>query len=171
MIRHESIFNTKMICDHFAEKDGVPIQYVCTSALDAGVSAMDIFYRDTPHPKFGNRYFGIYLDRDNGVMITNADRIESFEFGLVEGDDSNLRYSAHRQDHISFKNGNMIDGGRAYIRSSGGPIHIYVVRDGCLVEQMCEAFLTASEELEDECEQDDGQPDEAQEWADYDPDC
>jgi hypothetical protein len=35
---------------------------------------------------------------------------------------------------------------------------------------MCEAFLTASEELEDECEQD-GQPDEAQEWADFDPEC
>jgi hypothetical protein len=35
---------------------------------------------------------------------------------------------------------------------------------------MCEAFLTASEELEDECEQD-GQPDEAQEWADFDADC
>lgn len=37
----------------------------------------------------------------------------------------------------------------------------------------CEDFLTASEELEDEYEQEerDGQPDEAQEWADFDPDC
>jgi hypothetical protein len=35
---------------------------------------------------------------------------------------------------------------------------------------MCEDFLTAAEELEDECEQD-GQPDEAQEWADFDPEC
>lgn len=34
----------------------------------------------------------------------------------------------------------------------------------------CEDFLTASEELQDECERD-GQPDEAQEWADFDPDC
>lgn len=38
---------------------------------------------------------------------------------------------------------------------------------------VCEDFLTASEELQEEYEQDqrDGQPDEAQEWADFDPDC
>ena len=37
----------------------------------------------------------------------------------------------------------------------------------------CESFLTMSEELQEECERDerDGQPDEAQEWADFDPDC
>ena len=38
----------------------------------------------------------------------------------------------------------------------------------------CEAFLTASEELQDEADREseyDGQPDEAQEWADFDADC
>lgn len=37
----------------------------------------------------------------------------------------------------------------------------------------CESFLTLSEELQAELERDeyDGQPDEAQEWADFDPDC
>ena len=37
----------------------------------------------------------------------------------------------------------------------------------------CEDFLTMSEELQDECEQEerDGQPDEAQEWHDFDPEC
>ncbi len=34
----------------------------------------------------------------------------------------------------------------------------------------CESFLTMSEELQDEVERD-GQPDEQQEWADFDPDC
>ncbi len=34
----------------------------------------------------------------------------------------------------------------------------------------CEDFLTMSEELQAELERD-GQPDEAQEWADFDPDC
>lgn len=34
----------------------------------------------------------------------------------------------------------------------------------------CEDFMTLSEELEDEAEHD-GQPDEAQEWHDFDPDC
>lgn len=39
---------------------------------------------------------------------------------------------------------------------------------------MCESFLTASEELETIVEEEDyhdGQPDEAQEWADFDPEC
>ncbi len=36
----------------------------------------------------------------------------------------------------------------------------------------CEDFLNLSEELEDEAEQErDGQPDEAQEWYDFDPEC
>lgn len=37
----------------------------------------------------------------------------------------------------------------------------------------CEDFMNLSEELQDEYEQEkrDGQPDEAQEWADFDPDC
>ena len=40
---------------------------------------------------------------------------------------------------------------------------------------MCEAFMTMNEELEYEERQEaaerDGQPDEAQEWADFDADC
>mgnify|MGYP000238671477 CR=1 FL=1 len=28
-----------------------------------------------------------------------------------------------------------------------------------------------SERFDEECDEDDGQPDEAQEWADFDPDC
>ena len=37
----------------------------------------------------------------------------------------------------------------------------------------CESFLTMSEELQEEFEQEerDGQPDEAQEWESFDPDC
>ena len=35
---------------------------------------------------------------------------------------------------------------------------------------MCEAFLSAAEEPEDECEKD-GQPDEAQEWESFNADC
>jgi hypothetical protein len=40
---------------------------------------------------------------------------------------------------------------------------------------MCEDFMQLSEELQAEYEQEererDGQPDEAQEWADFDPEC
>jgi hypothetical protein len=39
---------------------------------------------------------------------------------------------------------------------------------------LCEDFMTLSEELQEEAESEDeydGQPDEAQEWHDFDPDC
>jgi hypothetical protein len=38
---------------------------------------------------------------------------------------------------------------------------------------MCEDFMSLSEELQSEFEREerDGQPDEAQEWADFDPEC
>ena len=131
MIKHEPQFDTDKICKHYTEKDGVPVKYVCTSALGHEAQAMDIFYRDTPHPDFGNKYFGIYYHPMSGnLMITNADRIEKQEVGCVEDDDDNLQYSAHRHDYKMFGNGNMIDGGRSYIRSSGCPVYRYVVRDG-----------------------------------------
>ena len=52
--------------------------------------------------------------------------------GLVENDEGNLEYSQYRHDYKSFKNGNMIDGGRDYIRSSG-KVFVYVVRDGKMI--------------------------------------
>ena len=135
MIKHEPQFDTDKICKLYSEKDGVPVTYVCTSALGHEAQAMDIFYRDTPHPEFGNRYFGLYQNHSGNIMITNADKVEDFEFGLIEDDDGNLQYSAHRHDYKKFENGNMIDGGRAYIRSSGCPVYMYVVLDGEMVEK------------------------------------
>ena len=135
MIKHESLFDTQKVCELFSKKDGVPITYVCTSALGDEVQAMDIFFRETPHPEFGNRYFGIYYHPMSvNLVITNADRIESVEFGLVEDDAGDLQYSAHRHDYKLFENGNMIDGGRAYIKSSMCEIKHYVVRNGEMVE-------------------------------------
>lgn len=123
IIKHNPLFDTKKVCEIYSKKDGVPVTYVCTSALSEETIARDIFYRETPHPQFGNRYFALFYDRDGRVMITNADAIEGKEFGLVSDDDGNLQYSEHRHSFKSFKNGNMIDGGRAYIRSSGSVVH------------------------------------------------
>jgi hypothetical protein len=134
MIKHEPQFNTDKLCEHYSNKDGVPVNYVCTSALGDEARAIDIFYRETPHPEFGNRYFGLFALSGN-LMITNADKIEQAEFGLVEDDDGNLQYSAHRHDYKQFENGNMIDGGRSYIKSSGCPIHMHVVRNGEMVKE------------------------------------
>ncbi len=136
-IKHIPMFDTDKICELYSEKDGVPVKYVCTTTpTEQGTNSADVFYRATPHPEFGNRYFGLYKSQGTGnLMITNADAVEGFEFGLVEDDEGTLQYSADRWDYKQFDNGNMIDGGRAYIRSSGCTIHRHVVRDGEMVSK------------------------------------
>lgn len=134
-IVHEPLFDTDKIAQHYSEKDGVPVKYVCSSALGFQEFAVDVFYRATPHPEFGNRYFGLYRNHfaaGSQIMITNADVIEELEFGMIEDSNSNLHYSAHRHDYKVVDNGNMIDGGRAYVRTNCNVIP-FKVSDGELV--------------------------------------
>lgn len=133
MIKHEPIFKTDAMVEHYSKKDGVEVKYVCSSALGSEAQAMDIFYRATPHPEFGNRYFGMYVDQKDRVMITNADRIEDAEFAMIEDTNGDLHYSAHRHDYKTV-DGKMVDGGRAYVRSSGATIPYRVV-DGELINK------------------------------------
>ena len=124
-IQHEPRVDTAKVEELYGRKDGCEIRYVCTSDLNASDVPCDIFYRAEPHPDFGNRYFGLYWDsiRDC-MMITNADIVESFEFGMIE-DDGKYYYS---QSHHDYKvvGDKMIDGGRAYIRSSGGTTNMRI---------------------------------------------
>jgi hypothetical protein len=144
MIKHFPITNTDKVIEHYSQKDNVPINYVCTTDFRMSDRPADIFYRDSPHPEFGNRYFGIAVNYEDGsYTIFNADEIESFTFGLVEDDDGNLQYSQSHHEYKSFDNGNMIDGGRRYIRSSRNNVCIYVVSDGKMVER----HLTTSDSL------------------------
>lgn len=137
-IRHNPLFDTKKVEAHYTEKDGVPVKYVCTTDLTASDVPVDVYYRETPHPQFGNRYFGLYFDhiRDH-MMITNADVVEDFEFGMVEDDNGELQYSESHHEYKAFDNGNMIDGGRQYIRTSQG-CRVYKVVDGELCETQIE---------------------------------
>lgn len=128
IIKHYPITKTTQAEKVYSEKDGVPVKHVCTTEF--GDAIADIFYRETPHPKFGNRYFCLFF-RGDDLYIANADSVENLSFGMVENDDGDLEYSRSRHDYKSFKNGNMIDGGRNYIRSSG-KVKIYVVRDGVM---------------------------------------
>ena len=116
-IKHPKIFDTDALEEHYSEKDGVPVHYVCTTDLKVSDKPADIFYRDTPHPEFGNKYFGL-LWNNKEVLITNADMVEDFEFGMIKDKDNKWFYSSSHHDCI-FVDGKMIDGGRAYIRSTG----------------------------------------------------
>ena len=133
-INHSPLFDTAKIEAHYSEKDGVPVKYVCTSATNEhAANAADIFYRAEPHPEFGNRYFGLYHDHMRGhMMITNADTIESFDFGMIEDADGKYYYSQHRHDYKVIGD-KMIDGGRSYIRS-GGRVDVFKIQDGKFVE-------------------------------------
>lgn len=131
MIKHYPITKTEQVEKVYSERDGVSVKYVCTTDFKRSDRPVDIFYRDSAHPEFGNRYFGIAVNYEDGsYIIFNADEIEKFSFGMVENDDSQLEYSQSRHDYKSFNNGNMIDGGRDYIHSSHTGIKIFMVHDG-----------------------------------------
>ena len=126
-IHHSPLFDIEKVTEHYTEKDGVPVQYVCTTDLKASDVPVDVYYRETPHPEFGNRYFGLYQDYHSGhMMITNADIVEELEFGMVVGPDKRYYYSQSHHDYKVLDNGQVIDGGRAYVRSSHGAIMMFV---------------------------------------------
>lgn len=129
IIKHYPVTKIQQAEKVYSEKDGVPVKHVCSTEFNDAIA--DIFYRETPHPKFGNRYFALYF-RDDKLYVANADQVEDLTFGMVENDEGDLEYSQSRHDYKSFKNGKMIDGGRAYVRSSG-EVKIFVVRDGKMV--------------------------------------
>jgi len=140
-IHHRPITDIEKVAEHYSKKDGVDVKYVCTSALGNEARAMDIFYRATPHPEFGNRYFGLYFvstgpkDEQRQLRITNADSIELAEFGMVEVT-GEYHYSQHRHDFYSVGSVSL-DGGRAYFRRVGDmsiPARWFKVKDGEFVE-------------------------------------
>ena len=133
MIVHYPRLDTQKVIELYENKDQTTIVYVCTTDLATSDLPIDIFYRESPHPEFGNRYFGLYT-RDGVVMICNADQVEKLEFGMVKDSAGNLHYSQSHHDYKVLDNGNMIDGGRAYIRSSNCTA-VYRVKDGELCEQ------------------------------------
>ena len=138
-IKHRPIFNIENVVKMYSEKDGVPVKYVCTSAPNANASyAADIFYRETPHPEFGNHYFGLYYNmvdtratQHPEVMITNCDSVEKLDFTMIDIK-GELHYSQHRHDFYTVDDVS-IDGGRAYMRLVGNlsyPVKNLVVRNG-----------------------------------------
>lgn len=133
-VNHVTLFDTEKVCAYFSEKDGVPFRYVCTTDLRASDVPCDIYFREEPHPQFGNRYLGLYYDNvRDATMITNADMVEELEFGMVKDELGGYHYSQSHHDYKELDNGNMIDGGRVYVRSSGD-VTMFKVVDGEFIE-------------------------------------
>jgi hypothetical protein len=115
----------------YSKKDDVEIKYVATTALDGGLIASDIYYRETPHPDFGNRYFRLTVI-DGKFWIGDADKIEDLEFGMIQDLAGDWWYSTHRHDYIRH-NECVIDGGRAYVR--GNNITMFKMVNGEFIKQ------------------------------------
>lgn len=129
MFRHAPQFDTEKIIEIYEKKDGVPVKYVCTTDLKNSDVPFDIFYRATPHPTFGNRYFGLFIHPvTKDVMIGNADMVEELNFDMIRDNDGEYWYSQSHHDCL-FIDGGMIDGGRNYTRASG-KIFSFKVKDG-----------------------------------------
>lgn len=136
-IIHDPQFKTNDVCELYSKKDGVPITYVCTSEVKGNNMPCDIFFRDTPHPDFGNRYFAL-VNRNAGVYIMNADTIEDVDFACIKDENGNFHYSQYRHDCRAVNGNQFVDGGRAYVRCGGNPLPrttIFRVLDGEMV--MC----------------------------------
>lgn len=132
-IKHAPQFDEKKVENHYSEKDGVPVKYVCTTDLNASDVPVDVFYRETPHPEFGNRYFGLYFDNlRNHLMITDADVVETYDFGMIEDKDGIWWYSQCHHDCLMI-DGKMIDGGRVYVRGNG--FEMFKIVNGEFVKQ------------------------------------
>lgn len=152
-ISHHPIFDTEKVCRLYSDRDGVPVKYVCTSAPNRSATyAADIFYRDTPHPEFGNRYFGLYINPysdDAQIMITNADKIEDLDFEMIEVDGS-YHYSQHRHDFRGVGKGIAIDGGREYYRASFSDRDAYVACNRVKLKVKNGEFVNTVEMIEGE---------------------
>ena len=131
-IKHAPVFDKKKAKSYLENKDGVVIDYVCTTDLGESDTPVDIYYREDPHPEFGNRYVGLFSRKEH-IMITNADKVEEYEFGMIEDRDCLMWYSQCHHDCLMI-DGKMIDGGRQYIRSSGDHV-VFSIKDGKFIEK------------------------------------
>ena len=144
-------FDTVLVSRHYSQKDGVGIRYVCTTELQPRGVPYDVFYRDTPHPEFGNKYFGLGYDPnwvqgvDPQLLITNADRVEDLSFDMIVDSEGHWHYSrythdCHYLDTEMLIDGNkvaheasmtLIDGGRSYTRTGGTfETKSFVIKEG-----------------------------------------
>ena len=136
-INHRPFLDVEKVIDHYSEKDGVPIKYICTTALDTGIKEVDIFYRNTPHPEFDNKYFGLFYSYEDPkvLSIINADRVEDLKFEMVWVNNQ-WHYSKHRWDFYTVGDVS-IDGGRAYLKRVGNlshPVKTFRVKNGEFIE-------------------------------------
>lgn len=125
IIHNPSLIDTEYVENFFTKKEKTKVTYVCSTEFPKIINKIvDVFYRgEIPHPKFGNRYFGISSIYDIfsdtlKPFITNADSVEDVHFFMIKDKFGKYRYSSYTHDYVTDEDGNFIDGGRNYCRTN-----------------------------------------------------
>lgn len=123
-------FDISFVENFYTGKNGTKTQYVITTDFNGDNIPRDIYFQESAHPEFGNRYFGLYRRPiDNSLRICNADQVEDMKFTMILCD-GEYYYSSYRHDFVSTKCGS-IDGGSAYVKIVGQPeTHEFKIVDG-----------------------------------------
>lgn len=97
--------------------------YWCTKRVDGeswNERPVDVFYQPNPDKEKGHsHYFGMFT-QNGSVWITNAESAFSDPITGIETDDGEVIVSRYRHNYVT-KDNYMVDGGRDYFRTSGGP--------------------------------------------------
>jgi len=132
-VKHDkNVTNVEKVTELYSQEDGVDIKYVCTTDIPKfNVYVADIFYRDTPHPTFNNKYFGLTYNHLDQLVIFNADTVENLNFSMFEDDKGFYHYSSYRH-HFNKVDGKFVDGGRSYTRTNTS-VKVFHVKNGVFV--------------------------------------
>ena len=117
---HFSQGQIKVIEDKYGAKY---MGYWCTKRPDGeswNDRPVDVFHQPNPDVEKGhNEYFGMFVQQGT-VFITNATSAFSDPITGIETEDGEVIVSRYRHDYVE-KGKYMVDGGRDYFRTSGGP--------------------------------------------------
>jgi hypothetical protein len=113
---------------------------------------LEVFYQANPDRSKGHTNFLGLFTREGKLFVTNAESAFSEPITGVLCADGEVIVSRFRRDFIQ-KKGKMIDGGRDYIRSFGGPYVSVTIVDGEFTFSLIEDIHTRGWENEN----DDGQ--------------
>jgi len=94
----------------------------CTKRPDGTWHDMpvDVFYQENPDQSKGHsNYFGMFINERGQAMITNAESAFSEPITGMLCEDGEVLVSRYRNDYQT-KGDVMVDGGRDYLRYSGG---------------------------------------------------
>jgi len=98
----------------------------CLKTKSGGWSDMPVavFYQPNPKTELGHtHYFGLFVmgDDNDTLMITNAESAFSEPIVGIIADDGEVIFSRYRHDYHTSRDGSVfVDGGRDYVRFSGG---------------------------------------------------